>query len=191
MKDIIKIHGTIIQVEPAETGYCYTLKEYKTNKQYFFFNTWKLNINQSIVYVFSLRAKAGKNKYYLLLVNCRKSINSEKEKAYKQVVNQQERVSQEKQQLKAEIKYLEGLAKNQRIEIKILRKLLDIKQREIDNKPEYQPQNIFDHLARVYYKSNPNAIEKQLLNEVDNLINGTYLGKEWMFAFRVKQNYLD
>ena len=114
----------------------------------------------------------------MLLVNCRKSINSEKEKAYKQVVNQQERVSQEKQQLKAEIKHLEGLAKNQRIEIKILRKLLDIKQREIDNKPEYQPQNIFDHLARVYYKSNPNAIEKQLLNEVDNLINGTYLGKE-------------
>jgi len=56
--------------------------------------------------------------------------------------------------------------------------LLDIKQREVDNKPEYQAQNIFDHLARVYYKSNPNAIEKQLLNEVDNLINGTYLGKE-------------
>jgi hypothetical protein len=46
-------------------------------------------------------------------VNCRKSINSEKEKAYKKVVNQQERVSQEKQQLKAEIKHLEGLARNQ------------------------------------------------------------------------------
>lgn len=191
MKNIIKIHGTIIQVEPAETGYCYALKEYKTNKQYFFFNTWKLNINQSIIYVFSLRAKAGKNKYYLLLVNCQKSINSERKKAYKQVVNQQERASQENQQLKAEIKHFEGLARSQRIEIKILKQLLDIKQREINNKPEYQAQNIFDHLARVYYKSNPNAIEKQLLNEVDNLINGTYLGKEWMFAFRVKQNYLD
>src|SRR6185437_9978197 len=122
----------------------------------------------SIIYVFSLRAKAGKNKYYLLLVNCQKSINSERKKAYKQVVNQQERASQENQQLKAEIKHFEGLARSQRIEIKILKQLLDIKQREINNKPEYQAQNIFDHLARVYYKSNPNAIEKQLLNEVDN-----------------------
>jgi hypothetical protein len=111
-------------------------------------------------------------------VNCRKSINGEKEKAYKQVVNQKERVNQEKQQLKAENEHFERIARNQRVEIKILKQLLDIKQREIDNKPEYQAQNIFDHLARVYYKSNPNAIEKQLLNEVDNLINGTYLGKE-------------
>jgi hypothetical protein len=56
--------------------------------------------------------------------------------------------------------------------------LLIIKQREIDNRPEYQAQNIFDHLARIYYKSKRNETERQLLDEVDNLFNGTYLGKE-------------
>lgn len=188
-KKVIKIKGTIINQAPAKTGYCYTLQEHKTNKQYYFFNTWELDIVQGIIYTFSLEAKTGKNKYYLLLFNCQKAIN--RKRAYKQVVGQQLRLSREEQQLVAANEALRELTKEQAREINQLKQLLEIKQREIDNKTEYQAQNIFDHLARVYYKSDRNATERQLLSEVDNLLNGTHLGKEWMFAFRMKQNYLN
>jgi len=189
MKNIIEIQGAIIKVEPAKQGYCYTLEEHETNKRYFFFNTWKLDAIQGIVYAFSLQAKAGKNKYYLLLLNYRKP--TRKKRTYKRIVNQEERASQNQQQLKTINKHLEELTWKQQQEIKALKQLLIIKQREIDNKPEYRVQNIFEHLARVYYKPNRNSTEKQLLVEVNNLFNDTYLDKEWMFAFRMKQNYLN
>ena len=80
MKNTIEIQGAIIKVEPAKTGYCYTLREYETNKQYFFFNTWKLDITQGIIYVFSLRAKSGKGKYYLLLLSCKNPANRRRKK---------------------------------------------------------------------------------------------------------------
>jgi len=189
MKNTIEIQGTIIKVESAKSGYCYTLKEQETNKRYFFFNTWKLDANQGAVYAFSLQAKAGKNKYYLLLLNYRKP--TRRKRTHKRIVNQEERANQSRQQLKATNKHLEELTWKQQQEIKDLKQLLATKQREIDNKPEYRTQNIFEHLARVYYKSNRNSTEQQLLVEVNNLLNDTYLGKEWMFAFRTKQNYLN
>lgn len=162
-KTVIKIKGEIINQAVAKTGYCYTLKEHKTNKQYYFFNTWKIDVIQGITHIFFLEAKAGKGKYYLLFLNCRKTVG--RRRAYKQATDQEIRTIQE------------------------LRQTLETKQREIDNKPEYQAQNIFDQLARIYYKSNRNAAEQQLISEVNNLFNGTYIGKEWMFAFRTKQNY--
>jgi predicted transcriptional regulator len=178
MKETIKIQGVIVKVEPAKTGYCYTLKEHETNKQYFFFNTWKLDIAQGVAYAFSLQAKSGRDKYYLLLLSYKNPANQRKKKAYKRVVDQQERTNREQQQLKAINKHLKELTERQKWEIKDLKRLLETKQREIDNKPEYQAQNVFDQLARIYYKSNRNAAERQLLSEVNNLFNDTYLGKE-------------
>jgi len=186
MKNIIRIQGAIINQAPAKVGYCYTLKEQKTNKQYFFFNTWKLSLVQDIIYAFSLQAKHGKNKYYLFY---QKSTSKIRKRTSKRVDKQEVRTSQEEQQLRAINKLLVELNISQKLEIRELRQLLAIKQREIDNKSEYQAQNIFEHLARIYYKTNRNATEQQLLNEVDNLFNDTYLGKKWMFDFRMKQNY--
>lgn len=189
MEKLIKIKGTIVKEAPAKVGYCYTLKENKTNKQYFFFNTWKLELKQSAKYTCSLQAKAGKDKYYLFLLKCQELRQRKWRKVYRRVVNQHQDLDWKLTKLTTANKQLGELSERQKWEIKILKQLLETKQREIDNKPEYQAQNIFDHLSRVYYKSEKSTTEKQLLEEVNNLLNDTYIGKKWIFDFRMKQNY--